>query len=92
LLGKVENTWKCWQLDDTSRIETPLSRKGEETFPVGLCIDTSSQVNVTLNDDGTMERPPCPTVMVFSTDGVLHSFSAISFKPEHKNINRYLSS
>ncbi|VDM47828.1 unnamed protein product [Toxocara canis] len=88
LLGKVRNTWKCWQLDDTSRIETPVNRKGEETFPVGVCIDISSQVVVKLSDDGAVQKPPCPIVMVLSTDGVLHSFNTVSFKEEHQNINR----
>lgn len=50
LLGKVENVWKCWQLDDVSRIETPLGIGGEESFPLGVCIDTSSQIAVKLSE------------------------------------------
>uniref|UniRef100_F1KR81 Nuclear pore complex protein Nup214 n=1 Tax=Ascaris suum TaxID=6253 RepID=F1KR81_ASCSU len=88
LLGKVENVWKCWQLDDVSRIETPLGIGGEESFPLGVCIDTSSQIAVKLSDDEGMQVPPCPLVMLISSDGVLLSYSAISLRSEHQNINR----
>uniref|UniRef100_A0A915AGU6 Nuclear pore complex protein Nup214 n=1 Tax=Parascaris univalens TaxID=6257 RepID=A0A915AGU6_PARUN len=88
LLGKIENVWKCWQLDDVSRIETSLGIDGEETFPLGVCIDTSSQIAVKLSDDEGMQVPPCPLVMLISSDGVLLSYNAISMRSEHQNINR----
>lgn len=40
-------------------------------------------------DDEGMQVPPCPLVMLISSDGVLLSYSAISLRSEHQNINRH---
>lgn len=46
VIGKSDNEWKCWSLDDTARIELPLDKAHNESFPIGVCIDVSSTVPV----------------------------------------------
>lgn len=40
-------TWCQWNLDGSARIELPMC-KTEETFPVGIAIDYSSQIQTTI--------------------------------------------
>ncbi|KAL3989949.1 hypothetical protein ACH3XW_29710 [Acanthocheilonema viteae] len=87
VLGKIDSEWKVWTLDDNGRIEVPLDSEHRETFPVGVSIDISSVFPVKIGDEGNSEHPPCPTVLVLSSHGVLLAFSALSSRAEHQNIN-----
>ncbi|VDK29348.1 unnamed protein product [Gongylonema pulchrum] len=48
VLGKIGVDWKVWYLDDSGRIEMPLDGAHCESFPLGVCIDTSSTFPVKL--------------------------------------------
>ena len=42
-LSQEENLWYQWNLDESSRVVLPMN-KADETFPVGVAIDYSSQI------------------------------------------------
>uniref|UniRef100_A0A8R1XS57 Nucleoporin Nup159/Nup146 N-terminal domain-containing protein n=1 Tax=Onchocerca volvulus TaxID=6282 RepID=A0A8R1XS57_ONCVO len=87
VLGKIDSEWKVWTLDDNGRIEMPLDAKHCETYPVGISIDVSSILPVKIGEEGSAERPPCPIVLVLSSQGVLLAFNALSSRAGHQNIN-----
>ncbi|VIO88800.1 Uncharacterized protein BM_BM9537 [Brugia malayi] len=87
VLGKVGSEWKIWTLDDNGRIEMPLDSEHCETYPVGISIDFSSVLPVKIDNEYSMERPPCPTVLVLSSRGILLAFNALSSRAEHQSIN-----
>uniref|UniRef100_A0A0N5AY25 Nbas_N domain-containing protein n=1 Tax=Syphacia muris TaxID=451379 RepID=A0A0N5AY25_9BILA len=53
VLGKHDGVWKMWSLNDNSRIEMPLSHQSDDTFPLGICFDTSSEIPV-ISGEGTL--------------------------------------
>uniref|UniRef100_A0A1I8E9P2 ANAPC4_WD40 domain-containing protein n=1 Tax=Wuchereria bancrofti TaxID=6293 RepID=A0A1I8E9P2_WUCBA len=98
VLGKVGSEWKIWTLDDNGRIEMPLDSEHCETYPIGISVDVSSILPVKIEDfpqhkqivpdnEDSMERPPCPTVLVLSSRGILLAFNALSSRAEHQSIN-----
>ncbi|CAG9539547.1 unnamed protein product [Cercopithifilaria johnstoni] len=87
VIGKIGSEWKIWTLDDNGRIEMPLDCEHRETFPIGVSIDISSVLPIKIGNDDNAERPPCPTVLVLSSQGVLLAFNALSSRAEHQNIN-----
>lgn len=42
-LKEDQISWQQWTQQDVARAELPLSRNKQETFPVGLGLDTSIQ-------------------------------------------------
>ncbi|XP_038063671.1 nuclear pore complex protein Nup214-like isoform X2 [Patiria miniata] len=64
-------SWEIWTVDDAARIEMPLSGDDEDTFPMGLALDLSSETDVKI---GTTNYQAPPIVMVLSTEGVLCPF------------------
>ncbi|CAH1795927.1 unnamed protein product [Owenia fusiformis] len=70
------NSWDRWSLEDSGRAELPLTATQDDTFPMGLALDYTSQYNIPIND--TDVHPPCPIVLILSTDGVLVSFYAMN--------------
>lgn len=38
-----QSSWEQWTQEDAARAELPLSLNKQETFPVGLGLDTSTQ-------------------------------------------------
>uniref|UniRef100_A0A915PHC5 Anaphase-promoting complex subunit 4-like WD40 domain-containing protein n=1 Tax=Setaria digitata TaxID=48799 RepID=A0A915PHC5_9BILA len=87
VLGKIGSEWKIWTLDDNGRIEMPLDSEHCETYPVGIAVDISSVLPAKIGDEGNIERPPCPTVLVLSSQGILLPFSVLSSRAEHQIIN-----
>jgi hypothetical protein len=41
-----KNRWEIWSLEDSSRAEFPLTDDQENTYPMGLCIDLTSQYEI----------------------------------------------
>jgi len=39
-------TWEHWMMADSSRVEMPLSATHNETYPLGMALDFSSQLQV----------------------------------------------
>lgn len=88
VIGKRGSEWKLWNLEDFGRIEMPVNSAHEESYPVGVCIDLSSQLSVKLNESDSVERLPCPIVMVLSSHGLLLPFNALSTNESHPSINK----
>ncbi|XP_044751181.1 nuclear pore complex protein Nup214-like isoform X2 [Coccinella septempunctata] len=84
VLSNVGETWTQYILPDSARAELPLDENQDETFPIGITMDTSSVKPVLW---GESYIQPAPSLILLSHEGVLCSFRMINLKEGAPSVN-----
>ncbi|KAK4703129.1 hypothetical protein P7C70_g3097, partial [Phenoliferia sp. Uapishka_3] len=75
------NHWATISLPDASRPALPLTAEGNSTCPMGLELDLSSPDPVLIDSgEERTEIPPCPNVLVYTSEGILVVWRLINEK------------
>lgn len=70
--------WKQYSMLDEARAELPLSAEKEETFPLGIDVDTGTTHRIVVDEN---QLPVMPMLHMLSTRGLLISFNILNTMP-----------
>ena len=79
--------WTQWTLEDEFRAELPLSADNDETRPIGIAVDTTSQTPIPWGDNN-QTIPPMPVLFVLSSNGLLCPFHVINLLKGANSFNQ----
>lgn len=75
--------WQQYITPDEARIELPLTSDKQETYPIGIALDTGSTHQLTI---GETIIPVMPMIHILSTHGLLISFNFLNLIPNSPGI------
>ncbi|XP_031632633.1 nuclear pore complex protein Nup214-like isoform X2 [Contarinia nasturtii] len=87
ILGTTESgenpLWKKYTLTDEGHAALPLTADKQDTFPIGLALETGCTHQLTI---GKNLIPVMPMLHILSTHGFISSFNMLNFQPNRVDI------
>lgn len=86
-MGTIESgetpKWIQYTMLDEARAELPLSSNKQETYPVGVALDTGSTHQMVV---GEVQMPVMPMLHLLSTNGILVTFNILNTRQQCTSI------
>jgi hypothetical protein len=72
--------WKQWILDDSARVELPLTKDGKDTFPRGIALFLNETKKFKISESECYGGKNCPLMLILNSAGVLCSYYIVYSK------------